>query len=248
MSLTFQLLFPDTFQHILPVHKHKVCMPPLYHQPIILSFTSWNLPFQEAHIRTLEYMLCISSAFTLLTIDPLWRRIWSVSAVFTEDSRQEHFRVQAERTLVCALWPKAASKLGNVQEVDLLLTKWDTAWAALARAEAKYEFSKCQIRPNHKLGHRFCPGARALSYRTSSQRGPGLCMSCSVTKVQGRQDPLAVTCISLALSRWLNAYDWSFQKVRRRQKRPPFSVPPHRSGAVTGKLMQCAAEHIQCRE
>ena len=25
VSLTFRLLFPDTFQHILPVHKHKVC-------------------------------------------------------------------------------------------------------------------------------------------------------------------------------------------------------------------------------
>ena len=27
VSLTFKLLFPDTFQHILPVHKHKVCWP-----------------------------------------------------------------------------------------------------------------------------------------------------------------------------------------------------------------------------
>ena len=25
VSLTFKLLFPETFQHILPVHKHKVC-------------------------------------------------------------------------------------------------------------------------------------------------------------------------------------------------------------------------------
>lgn len=24
VSLTFKLLFPETFQHILPVHKHKV--------------------------------------------------------------------------------------------------------------------------------------------------------------------------------------------------------------------------------
>ena len=28
VSDTFKLLFPDTFQHILPVHKHKVCWPP----------------------------------------------------------------------------------------------------------------------------------------------------------------------------------------------------------------------------
>ena len=27
VSLTFRLLFPDTFQHILPVHKHKVPPP-----------------------------------------------------------------------------------------------------------------------------------------------------------------------------------------------------------------------------
>lgn len=45
-----------------------------------------------------------------------------------------------------------------MQEVDLLLQKWDISWAALARAEAKYEFSKCQIRPKHKLGHCLCPG------------------------------------------------------------------------------------------
>ena len=48
-----------------------------------------------------------------------------------------------------------------MQEVDLLLAKWDVSWAALARAEAKFEFSKCQIRPKHKLGHRFCPGDRS---------------------------------------------------------------------------------------
>ncbi|CAL5219786.1 g1691 [Coccomyxa viridis] len=71
VSLTFKLLFPETFQHILPVHKHK--------------------------------------------------------------------------------------------EVDLLLAKWDVSWAALARAEAKFEFSKCQIRPKHKLGHRFCPGEQVDS-------------------------------------------------------------------------------------
>ena len=45
MSLTFQLLFPDTFQHILPVHKHKVCLSPSRPQPLILSFTSCNLSF-----------------------------------------------------------------------------------------------------------------------------------------------------------------------------------------------------------
>ncbi len=28
VSLTFRLLFPDTFQHILPVHKHKVVSSP----------------------------------------------------------------------------------------------------------------------------------------------------------------------------------------------------------------------------
>ena len=50
-----------------------------------------------------------------------------------------------------------------MQEVDLLLAKWDTAWAALARAEAKHEFSKCQIRPRHKLGHWLCPGELSRS-------------------------------------------------------------------------------------
>ena len=33
VSLTFKLLFPDTFQHILPVHKHKVCWPPRLASP-----------------------------------------------------------------------------------------------------------------------------------------------------------------------------------------------------------------------
>ena len=51
--------------------------------------------------------------------------------------------------------------LGATQEVDLLLQQWDTAWAALARAEAKYEISKCQIRPKHRLGRRLCPGELA---------------------------------------------------------------------------------------
>ena len=49
-------------------------------------------------------------------------------------------------------------KLGVTQEVDLLLQQWDTAWAALARAEARYEISRCQIRPKHRLGRRLCPG------------------------------------------------------------------------------------------
>lgn len=36
VSLTFKLLFPDTFQHILPVHKHKVCWPPRLASPVYL--------------------------------------------------------------------------------------------------------------------------------------------------------------------------------------------------------------------
>ena len=46
-----------------------------------------------------------------------------------------------------------------MQEVDLLLQKWDVAWADLASAESEYERSKLQIRPKHRLGRRLCPGA-----------------------------------------------------------------------------------------
>ena len=49
--------------------------------------------------------------------------------------------------------------MGAMQEVDLLLQKWDVAWAALASAESEYERSKKQIRPRHRLGRRLCPGA-----------------------------------------------------------------------------------------
>ena len=49
--------------------------------------------------------------------------------------------------------------MGVLQEVDLLLQKWDVAWAALASAESEYERSKRQIRPRHRLGRRLCPGA-----------------------------------------------------------------------------------------
>ena len=50
--------------------------------------------------------------------------------------------------------------MGSLQEVDLLLQKWDVAWAALASAESEYERSKRQIRPRHRLGRRLCPGAQ----------------------------------------------------------------------------------------
>ena len=56
------------------------------------------------------------------------------------------------------------------QEVDLLLQKWDVSWAALARAEAKFEFSKCQIRPKHKLGHCLCPGESPCSRQPYTTR------------------------------------------------------------------------------
>ena len=59
--------------------------------------------------------------------------------------------------------------------MDLLLAKWDVSWAALARAEAKYEFSKCQIRPKHKLGHCLCPGDQSAQASFTSLLN--ICMS-----------------------------------------------------------------------
>ena len=45
VSLTFRLLFPDTFQHILPVHKHKVCRSAhLFSVPLLASEEDSHTP------------------------------------------------------------------------------------------------------------------------------------------------------------------------------------------------------------
>ena len=88
--------------------------------------------------------------------------------------------------------------LGFTQEVDLLLQQWDTAWAALARAEAKYEISKCQIRPKHKLGRCLCPGVLHESF--PPQAACPSCLSCA--SMLQMQVPASQSTVELAKETW----------------------------------------------
>jgi hypothetical protein len=53
---------------------------------------------------------------------------------------------------VCRSGGPEAVSARRGQEVDLLLAKWDQAWAKLAAAEGAYEASGCRRRPQHRAG------------------------------------------------------------------------------------------------
>ena len=133
---TFELLFPDTFQRILPVHKHKV-VPPLH--PSTQSNRHAELKQSWAGM-VLSRHRCVAPGLSA----HLSRLGWLATRFsgMAQNAGQVWLRV-----------------MGTMQEVDLLLQKWDVAWAALASAESEYERSKKQIRPRHRLGRRLCPGA-----------------------------------------------------------------------------------------
>ncbi len=83
-----------------------------------------------------------------------WRA--ALSAATVAGCRADHVlrRQPPARAHACVCrsgGPEAVSARRG-QEVDLLLAKWDQAWAKLAAAEGAYEASGCRRRPQHRAG------------------------------------------------------------------------------------------------
>ena len=65
----------------------------------------------------------------------------------------------------------------RLQEVDLLIHKWDSTVRALEIAEAAYEKTDCIVRPTHSLGSCWsCRGERvdSIDHYAGEQAGPGI--------------------------------------------------------------------------
>ena len=157
VEAVFAGMFPDAFDRVVPVRKHKVCadcLPRLHCALPLLACCVQDVmsTFCCLLSSTGSHVLGAANKPRRLPRPSGMRSRHLCAATAPVDHAGKGSRIMAG--------PLHAAVLHACQAVDLLLLKWDNAYRKLDLAEAKYEAGGRKERPTHRVGRCGCSGVR----------------------------------------------------------------------------------------